>query len=329
MLDDTHIGTHEYLFCVSQRDIKAVLYDLGTMYDCIETEDASPVLHSARLQREKAIPAGVYSFLLSAELIGTTDHRLTTTGREVFELLYVHQDIQNADEYLRQALLRNPVVNLMGQVFYGRGKQSVEQLRILLNYHKIADREIEYGEVTSLLTLLNGFGVLVYDKKNRQFYVKETVRGEVPISQYYISPSTPFSNVYNLRKVIRTCKGSIFWIDKHFRKEGFEILLDGLPFEGVSSVTVISGTDNVTQSAKTEYAALRTELSARSISLSWRTVTDSGFKWHDRWLLADNQCHNIPPILAVIRGQRADILQTESQLDPQPFLDASVPVGEM
>ena len=138
-----------------------------------------------------------------------------------------------------------------------------------------------------------------------------------------------FSNVYNLRKVIQACRGSIFWIDKHFRKEGLEILLDGLPFEGVSSVTIISGSDNVTQSAKLDYAALKSELSTRSIQLSWRVITDNGFKWHDRWLLADNQCYNIPPVLAIIRGQRADILQTKMALDTTPFLEASTPIAEV
>ncbi|MHB8072046.1 MAG: hypothetical protein ACYDHF_08915 [Candidatus Cryosericum sp.] len=328
MPDAAHTNTLEYLFCVTEKGVKTTLYDLGTLYDCVDAGNASLVLRNRHSQQEKVVPAGACDFLLDAEFVGAADHRLTSEGREVFELLYIHQDTQQADEYLRRALLRNPVVNLVGQVFYGRGRQSVEQLRTLLNYHKIADREIEYGEVISLLTLLNGFDIIVYDKKNRQFYVREAASGEVPISQYYINPSTPFSNIYNLRRVIRTCQGSVFWIDKHFRKEGFEILLDGLPFEGVSSVVIISGTDNVTQSAKTDYCALRAELAARSTTLSWRIVTDSGFKWHDRWLLADNQCHNIPPILAVIKGQRAEILQTKSRLDPQPFMDVSVPVEE-
>lgn len=329
MSDALSMSTHEYILCLSDKGIRDALYDLGTMFDYISAADGIPVFRSSRLQKEKSVPGGVFGFFLSAELIDGATFRLTSGGKALFELMYIHQDIPDANEVLKQKLLKNPVVNLVGQVFYGRGKQSVEQLRTLLNYHSVADREIEYGETISLLTLLNKFGIVVYDKKNKQFYVKEVSWGETPIQQYYIDPSTPFSNVYNLRKVIRACRGSIFWVDKHFRKEGLEILLDGLPFEGVSSVTIISGTDNLTHSAKSEYAALKSELSTRSITLSWRVVTESGFKWHDRWLLADNQCYNIPPVLAVIRGQRADILQTKNALDTTPFLEASTLIDEM
>jgi len=328
MPDTTSANAHEYILCLNDKGIRDALYDLGTMFDCISTGAEEPVLYSTRLQKEKAVPCGVVGFFLNAGLIDETTLCLTPDGKALFELMYIHQDIPNANEVLKQKLLQNPVINLVGQVFYGRGKLSIEQLRTLLNYHSVAAREIEYGEVISLLTLLNKYGIVVYDKKNKQFYVKEVACSESPIQQYYIDPSTPFSNVYNLRKVIRTCRGSIFWIDKHFRKEGLEILMDGLPFEGVWSVTIISGSDNVTQSAKSEYDALKRELSARSISLSWRVIPGNEFKWHDRWLLADNQCHNIPPVLAVIRGQRADILETKSMLDASPFVDASIPVEE-
>ena len=329
MSDALSLSNHEYILRLADKDIRSALYDLGTMFDCVSTVDGLPVFRSSRLQIEKAVPDGVFEFFLSANLIDRISFCLTPDGKALFELMYIHQDISNANEALKQRLLHNPVVNLVGQVFYGRGKQSVEQLRTLLNYHSVANREIEYREVISLLTLLNKYSVVVYDKKNKLFSVKDVACGEAPIHQYYIDPSTPFSNVYNLRKVIRACRGSIFWIDKHFRKEGLEILLDGLPFEGVSSITIISGSDNVTQSAKSDYAALRNELSARLISLSWRVITDHGFKWHDRWLLADNLCYNIPPVLAIIRGQRADILRTKIALDPTPFLEASTPIDEV
>lgn len=326
MQDIISMSKHEYMLCLSDKDLKATLYDLGTMFDHISITDGIPMLHSIRLQQTKAISNGVFGFLMSAEFIDRINYQLTPTGKSLFELLYIHQDTANADVILKQSLLKNPVVNLVGQVFYGRGKQSVEQLRTLLNYHNIADKEVEYGEVISLLSLLNKFGIVVYDKKNKLFYVKEVNGGESPIQQYYINPNTPFSNIYNLRKVLRACHGSIFWIDKHFRKEGLEILLDGLPFEGITSVTIISGTDNLTQSAKSAYTTLKIELASRSIVLNWRIVTDNEFKWHDRWLLADNQCYNIPPVLAIIRGQRSDILQTKSMLDPTPFIDVSIPL---
>ena len=232
MPDVMSVSNHEYILCLSDKGIRDALYDLGTMFECVSMVDGTLVFHSTRMQQEKTVPNGVFDFFLTSGLIDRETFRLSPDGKVLFELLYIYLDIPKANEILKQKLLKNPVVNLIGQVFYGRGKQSIEQLRTLLNYHCIADREVEYGEVISLLTLLNKLDVVVYDKKNKQFYVKEVADGETPIQQYYINPNTPFSNIYNLRKVIRACRGSIFWIDKHFRKEGFEILLDGLPFEG-------------------------------------------------------------------------------------------------
>ena len=92
-------------------------------------------------------------------------------------------------------------------------------------------------------------------------------------------------------------------------------------------MTIISGKDNLTASAKADYFSLQTELVQRQIVLSWRVIENSAFKWHDRWLVADNQCHNIPPVLAIIRGQRSEILSTEEQLDIQPFIAESIPVS--
>ena len=128
-------------------------------------------------------------------------------------------------------------------------------------------------------------------------------------------------------KVIRVCRGDAYWADKHFRKEGLEMLIDGLPYQGVKSVTIISGKDNLTASAKADCFSLQTELAQRQIVLSWRVIESSAFKWHDRWLVADNQCHNIPPVLAIIRGQRSEILSTEEQLDVQPFIAESKQVS--
>ena len=104
------------------------------------------------------------------------------------------------------------------------------------------------------------------------------------------------------------------------------MLIDGLPFQGVTSVTIISGTVNITASAKTDYLNLQAELSKRQITLNWRAIDNTTFKWHDRWLVADNQCHNIPPVLAIIRGQRAEILSTTERLDVHTFIAESTPV---
>lgn len=322
---DNHTA-HDYLFHVTDKVIISTIYDLGTMYDTINGGIMNATLWSNRLTKPKDVPKNVFDFLLSIEFIDHTNHSLTQTGKLYFEAMFIHQDKAIADACIKTGLLKNPAINLVGQVFYGRGKISVEQLRVLLNHHCISESEVEYSEVISLLTLLNKYGVVIYDKKNKCFFVKEPTNTDLLVSQYYINPSTPFSNIYNLRRIIRASKGDIFWIDKHFRKEGFEIIIDGLDYDGVNTVTIISGSENCTQSAYSDYFALKSELKERKVDLTWRIVNDSTFKWHDRWLISDKTCFNIPPILAIIRGQRSDIIQTKKTLDVRPFLEASIPV---
>lgn len=310
---------HDYLFRLTDKAINAVLYALGTSRG--QFTSASEVIAACNLTNVEP----VLNFFKQADLLND-DYSFSEIGKELFEIIFIFSDDLSVNNRIAQILLQNPVINLILQSFYGRGKVGVEQLRTLLNYHNVGTCELVYNDVISLLTLLNKYGIAVYDKKNKLFYIKLAGDSVAPISQYYINPDTPYSNIYNMRKVIRSCCGKIYWIDKHFRKEGFEMLVDGLPYEGVESVTIISGTDNLTASAKADYTNLQAELSQRSIALNWRTINDSAFKWHDRWLVADNQCHNIPPVLAIVRGQRAEILLTKERLDVQPFIIESHPV---
>lgn len=313
-MSDAH--NHDYLFTVTDKDIRAVIYDVGTARDCcaFKSEDSF-------VSREST-----FAFLDQAGLLQQESYALSDEGKRLFELLFVFPDEASATEQIAQILLKNPVVNLLCQSFYGRGKISVEQLRILLNYHGVGSKDVDYSDAVALLGMLNKYGIVVYDKKNKLFTVKMTGDFAELVKQYFVCPDTPFSNIYNMRKVIRACRGDIYWVDKHFRKEGFEMLMDGLPYQGVTSVTIISGTDNITASAKNDYLNLQAELSKRQIMLNWRVIDNTTFKWHDRWLVANNQCHNIPPVLAIIRGQRAEILSTTERLDVHPFIAESTPV---
>ena len=319
-----------YIFDLSEKDINSAMYDLGTKYDRItEGINNSALISDHFCAEEKSLKNSVLYFLIDANLIDNCDHYITENGKSYFETLYIVKDSETAMAILKEKLIQNPIVNLIGQVFYGRGKIGIEQLQVLLNYHRVSDHEINSKDVISLLILLNRYEIVVYDKKNKLFYLKEPISVGTPIKQYFISPSTPFSNVYNVRKVLRSCLGDIYWIDKHFRKEGFEMLIDGLAYEGVRSVTIVSGKENATASAQTDYKMLKQELSERTISLSWRIITDSSFKWHDRWIVSDNCCYNIPPVLAIIRGQRSDLLKTDLNLDISQFIQVSINIEDM
>lgn len=321
---DNETTNMSYLLHLSLKEVVEAIYDLATNYSLCIDVPTSHLECNSNSDKIKTISAENVRFLEDNGIINDFYYTLSDVGKAFFELYFIHNQQSEALSLIKNMLLINPLVNLIIQVFLGRGKISIEQLRTLLNYHSIADWEIDNKEVVSLLTFLNKLQIITYDKKNRAFTVNEPeIADSKPIKQYYVTPSTPFSNIINMRKIIRACEGDIYWIDKHFRKEAFEIILDGMLIQGVSSIVVISGPENATASAKTDYALLKTELLSRSIALSWLIINDPAFKWHDRWIVADNICYNIPPVLSIIRGQRADIVQSSPPTDMQLFLDSA------
>lgn len=313
-----------YILLLKWNEISNILYSLGTSYDRVNefTKNEAILISEKYCLSEKKVSFPAFLYLLENSYIDL-DGYLHERGKQYFELAFVHNDIESSNNFIVNDLLHNAIVNLVIQVFYGRGKISKNQLCNLLNFHKVALSLISEKDINSFLIFLNKFSIVTYDKKNGMFFVNELVHSEFEIKQYFMEPTTPFSNIFNFRKALRTCKGNLFWIDKHFRKEGFELIIDGLSCEGINSVTIISGKDNLTQSAKNDYIALKAELLNRFIELDWRLLEDQHFKWHDRWIISDSNCYNIPPVLAIIRGQRSEILRTESTIDINAFISAS------
>ncbi|WP_312701880.1 hypothetical protein [Sedimentibacter sp.] len=284
------------------------------------------MVNDEKKAENKAVPIELYNFFIDIDFI--EDGILTLKAKEYYELRFVLDQIEETDLIIQENLINNSIVNLIVQVFYGRGNIKKSQICNLLNLHHVSKELITEGSISSLVVLLNKYSILTYDKKKSIVYVNEKLpRKDLDIKEYFVEPSTPFSNIYNLRKALRTCKGDIYWLDKHFRKEGLEMILDGLSSTEVKTVTIISGTDNLTQSAKSDFVRLRDELKYRNIIVDWRIIDAGDFKWHDRWLISDTNCFNIPPVLALIRGQRSEIIKTESNINIAGFVNESYSIS--
>ncbi len=279
---------------------------------------------------QKVEKAETIAFLSELDLIeqGISEPSLNQAGKDLFRLHWVLKEEQKAGELFKKALLKHPAVSLMVQVFNGRGPVSREQVRTLLIHHKLIPNNLSVDELGPLLAALNNFDILKYDKKNSRVTINHESTDSSSPPQYFVSPTTPFSNVNNLRKIIRASKGGLYWIDKHFRKEGFEPLIDAADGETTTKITIISGNENLTASAKNDYIRAQQELSQRGICLEWHICTDSTYlaSWHDRWIVAANHTYNIPPVLSIIRGQQSEMLKTSNKPDVQQFLNNCTPV---
>ncbi len=316
-----------YILNITSKDINEYIYEFGSKYHRIlKDNDKYFMVNDEKKAENKAVPIELYNFFIDIDFI--EDGILTLKAKEYYELRFVLDQIEETDLIIQENLINNSIVNLIVQVFYGRGNIKKSQICNLLNLHHVSKELITEGSISSLVVLLNKYSILTYDKKKSIVYVNEKLpRKDLDIKEYFVEPSTPFSNIYNLRKALRTCKGDIYWLDKHFRKEGLEMILDGLSSTEVKTVTIISGTDNLTQSAKSDFVRLRDELKYRNIIVDWRIIDAGDFKWHDRWLISDTNCFNIPPVLALIRGQRSEIIKTESNINIAGFVNESYSIS--
>jgi hypothetical protein len=266
------------------------------------------------------------SFLNEIGLV-TSDsgiNKLTKTGEQVFRHMFVLNDEQTAAQLIAQSLWAHPVVHLIGQVFFGRGSISKQQLLHLLIHHHILTADAQTADdLGTFLTLLNRFHIVRYDRKSGTFVVEPPSIPITPLTNYFVDETTPYSNILHLKKILRSLKGHVYWLDKHFRKEGLEFVVDSADGRNISSFTIVSGPDNVTSSAKTDFMRAQVELNQRNISLQWYVCNEQSFlsKWHDRWLLGDNLVYNIPPVLSLIKGQQSELLLTENRPNITKFLE--------
>ena len=319
---------NEYILQLKNDDIEDFLYKLGTEYNYVYLNSGQVILKNDTIEvncGKRYVP--VYRFLVDNSYLNL-EGKLENKGKQYFQDAYVYEDKDSAKQMIYNDILKNSVVNLIVQVFYGRGKITKKALCNLLNFHHISSNCLNETDISSLLVLLNKYNILIYDKRNNMFSINDMVDKSTEVIHYYVEPSTPFSNLYNMKKILRMCKGDVYWVDKHFRKEGFEVIIDGISAEGVKSFKIISSPANVTKSAYEEYILLKEELGNRNIVLEWHIIDNPKFKWHDRWILSDSVKYNIPPVLAIIRGQRSEMLKTESQIEVLEFMQNTIRIED-
>lgn len=300
---------------------------LGT---CCATKNVFDVIFKLGMG-EPVNDDAVTEFLALIELVtqDSSGVRLTNAGTDIFRLKWVLRQDDEVEQLYREALLKHPIVSLMIQVFNGRGAIAREQLLALVIHFELVSKKTTLDDLGPLLATLNAFSIVRYDKRNGSFTVVHEPSTSPSPPQFFVSPVTPYSNINNLRKIIRASEGHLYWIDKHFRKEGFEPLVDAADGQKLTAVTIISGEDNLSASARADYSRAAQELAVRGITLEWRTCTQQAFltTWHDRWIVANNHTYNIPPVLAIIRGQESEMLKSAGVVDVARYLANSTPIS--
>ncbi len=130
-----------------------------------------------------------------------------------------------------------------------------------------------------------------------------------------ITPKTPYSNLLNLRQVLRKCERHIWYADRYFNPRGLEELIYTIDLAVVREVRILSGPENVDERAKREFARFCEEMEQKGVSAEWRVL--KGFA-HDRFILSESACFLVPSIDTIVRGQYSQILETPNR---PPFDD--------
>lgn len=194
-----------------------------------------------------------------------------------------------------------------------------ERIEQLLERKKILFQEVvdELADVNLERVLSEGelFGLFGLEPPRRG--VREPERPEVvpqPVQRRYraeaIRPKEPFSNVVRLRQVLRECERYIWWADRYFNSRGLEELILSVDPAAVREIRILSGPDNVGDRERSDFARFRKELDHKGIRAEWRVLR--GFA-HDRVIVTESACYNVPSIDTVVRGQYSEILETPNR----------------
>jgi hypothetical protein len=240
---------------------------------------------------------------------------LTDAGRAFDDAANVYGNTVEAERLFREAYLRMPVTQAIMQGIHGRRSVPVTGALHLLARHKLADAD-NISAFRQMLTVLNWLGIVRYSAKHQTVRLVEAVpdsQDETDAPQpsvRIVQPERPYSNVRNLREVLRACKDYIWWADPHFGKKGLEALTDEADATKIKEIRILSGPAQATD-ATSDYKRFRSEMNALGITVEWRVVQTGDRDWHDRFIVSRSTAWNTPPLNTIYKGDYSEFSQTQ------------------
>jgi hypothetical protein len=141
-----------------------------------------------------------------------------------------------------------------------------------------------------------------------------------------IRPDEPFSSLVKLREILRECERYIWWVDRYFNARGLEELVVTVDPASVQDLRILSGPDLINDRARGDFGKFRHEMDRKGISSQWRIL--KGFA-HDRFIVSENACFNVPSIDTVVRSQYSEILETPNRPPFEEWWAKAVPLEEL
>lgn len=182
-------------------------------------------------------------------------------------------------------------------------KVNIAIMRVFVNIRKIvATNKVILDRLNELESKLDKKISTIFDVINMQSGVR------------LLEPSKTYSNKKFMRDIIQSCKNYIHWIDKYFSIAGLDLLIDGVNFKQIKYIKILMLEEKANDKFKSKYKDFKEEISKYGIDCQLRVIIDKklGSAIHDRWLISDNVCYNLPSTDTIARGQYSEIKKTNN-----------------
>jgi hypothetical protein len=272
----------------------------------------------------------IADFLTAIKFLGTDQNSLfpnysmnfTDIGKDYYTAEYIWKDSTLSKKILAKSLEAYLPTQAICQLLWGRpniNKESVYRLLILQDF--ISVDEFKENDLGGFLMLLNQCGFIKYNKRTGVITINYNSRavneGFDKVQTKFLSPDTPYSNVRNLKEILRNSTEYVHWFDKHFSAKGLEPLVDEVDGTKIHEIKILSGitSGRINEHLKNDFARFSAEMKSRQITVELRVLCDKTIlnTIHDRWILSKDSIYNIPPIDTIYQGQYSELKRTTNK----------------
>jgi len=208
-------------------------------------------------------------------------------------------------KYLPYAFTEQGVAMLSSVLNSKRAIQvNIGIMRVFVNIRKLVSTN---KGILNKLNLLED-DVQSHDKKIKTIF---KIINKSPDTKL-LSPGKPFSNKKAIRDIISSCEKHIYWVDKYFSRAGLDWLSESLNTGTVKDIRILMSSEKVDKKFLSLYKDLREELKNNGVKCELRVIIDNKLKAdiHDRWIISENLCYNMPSTDTVARGQYSEVKRT-------------------
>ncbi|MGH7381118.1 MAG: DEAD/DEAH box helicase [Candidatus Methylomirabilales bacterium] len=334
--------TEEFLEKACQNDGKAIVFSqyVKTLEEiCKHIRQYEPLLYTGQLsatQRDNIEQAfntnNENKVLLVSLRAGGLGLNLTRANYVLHFDRWWNPAVERQAEDRAHRIGQGKTVFVTRLICQGTIEERIEQLleRKKVLFHDVVDElaDVSLERVLSEEELFGLFG-LKPPRRTREETpegrpeVAERIRPADAETAIVIAPEKAFSNVMNLRRILRDGEQYIWWADLHFHARGLEEVIVSIDPAVVREIRILSGPAHVDERAKRDFARFKEEMARKSISAEWRVLKEFS---HDRYIVSKNLCYNVPPINSLLRGSYSEILLTPNRPPFEGWWEIATPI---